>query len=124
MLDTTVLIDISRGNQQVTDWLLSLIDGEEDVATSVIVIAEYISGIPPDKKDRAKEYLSAFDILPITFEDATCAGGIRWEYARKGTMLALADALHGAIAMRKGLTVATSNPRHFPFVTTFDPRQS
>ncbi|MFZ5923893.1 MAG: type II toxin-antitoxin system VapC family toxin [Bacillota bacterium] len=124
LLDTTVFIDVSRGNQRVTDWLMSQAAEPETIATSVVVVAEYFSGLPRDKRDQARGYLSAFNVLPVTFEDAVRAGEIRWDYARKGIMIAVADALHGAVAVRRGLTVVTSNPAHFPFVPTLDPRKT
>lgn len=122
LLDTTVFIDVSRGNQAVAAWLLSLGDEPDSLATSVIAVAEYLSGVPVVKRRQAMSYLQAFNVLPITFEDAALAGEMRWDYARKGVTLALTDALHGAVAVRKGLTVVTSNPAHFPSVPTLDPR--
>ncbi|HHV61447.1 MAG TPA: type II toxin-antitoxin system VapC family toxin [Firmicutes bacterium] len=124
LLDTTVFIDISRGNKAVIDWLTSWADEPDALATSVVVVAEYFSGLPPAKRNKARDYLSAFNVLPVTFEDAVYGGEVRWAYARKGISIAVADALHGAIAARKGLTVVTSNPVHFPFVPTLDPRKS
>ncbi|WP_080997185.1 type II toxin-antitoxin system VapC family toxin [Neomoorella thermoacetica] len=123
LLDTTVFIDVSRGNKAVIDWLISWADEPGVLATSTVVVAEYFSSLPIDKRNQAKDYLLAFNVLPVTFEDAVHAGEIRWDYARKGITLALADALHGAIAVRRGLTVVTSNPAHFPFVSTFNPRK-
>jgi len=123
LLDTTVFIDVSRGSQTVIDWLMARADEPETIATSVVAVAEYFSGLPRDKRDQAREYLSAFNVLPVTFEDAVRAGEIRWDCARKGITIAVADALHGAIAVRRGLTVVTSNPAHFPFAPTLDPRK-
>jgi len=122
LLDTTVFIDVSRGNKAVIDWLISLADDPEAIATSTVVVAEYFSGLPETKRNQAREYFTAFNILPVSFEDAVLAGEIRWDQARKGVTLSLADTLHGAIALRRGLTVVTSNPAHFPFVPTFNPR--
>ena len=123
LLDTTVFIDVSRGHRPVIKWLVSWRDEPEALATSVVAVAEYFYGLPVNKRQQAKEYLSAFNVLPVRFEDAVLAGEIRWDHARKGITLALTDTLHGAIAIRRGCAVATSNPLHFPFVTTFDPRQ-
>lgn len=93
------------------------------MAGTTFAVAEYLSGVPAAKRSQAKDYLTAFSILPVTFEDAVQAGEIRWDYARKGLTIALADALHGSIALKRGLTAVTSNPAHFPFVPTFDPRK-
>lgn len=122
LLDTTVFIDVSRGQAAVTDWLFSLVEEPDVLVTSAVVVAEYFSGIPVNKRDQAKEFLEVFDVLPVTFEDAAHAGRIRWEYARKGISLAIADVIIGATALERGFVLATSNPAHFPFVQTFDPR--
>jgi len=122
LLDTTVFIDVARRHPAVTKWLGSFADSPERLATSVISVAEFFTGLPPAQRAAARKYLRAFTVLPISFEDAVRAGEIRWEYRGQGVTLGLLDALQGALAERRNLTIATSNARHFPCVPTFDPR--
>ncbi len=56
----------------------------------------------------------SLDLYPISWETARQAGRLRYDWARKGQTLSLADATIAAVALGHALTLLTDNRRHFP----------
>lgn len=122
LLDSTVLIDISRGQKTVTDWLLQIIKSGRRVYISPTTVAEFMSGIPKSKRNQIIKLLRTYPLLPLDGDSSAEAGSYRFDQARKGYTLSVPDAIQAVLALRYDLVLATSNPKHFPGVRTFDPR--
>lgn len=134
LLDTTVLIDIARGNEIVGAWFA----GQDLVALwlSTITVGELYRRVHQRLLRRPKALASALNQLRedtlLPFEgrilalDTTAAeiwGRLMGEGAARGRIPPTDDAKIAAIALRHGLTVVTSNPTHLaPLVTVLDPR--
>ncbi len=61
------------------------------------------------------QFLSSLIWYEVSRSVARRAGGLRYEWARKGTTLSLADILIAAISIEYRLTLITDNRKHFPF---------
>ena len=112
LLDTDVMIDVSRGNTGAATFVDSL----DDAAISIITAQELIVGAR-DKRD-----LEVIDSLVETFRLEHLDGGIGLlaytllkRYA-KSDGLRTFDALIAATAMERGLVLASRNRKHFAMI--------
>jgi predicted nucleic acid-binding protein len=136
LLDTTVLIDVVRGFTPTVRWLLTTSAAE--VHVSAITIGELHHGAwlrhPRDSRSRDAE-LRRFEAGPLqllsdrvlAFDHAAALiwGRLLGEGASAGRAPPKGDAQIAAIALCRGLTVATSNIAHFaPLCPTIDPRNA
>ena len=68
----------------------------------------------PHEAPHTDEFLSAFVWYGSSRGIARRAGRLRFEYARQGITLALADTLIAATVLEHDLTLITDNRKHFP----------
>ncbi len=113
LLDTSTLIDFSKGREPTHSRLLALIDAGT-VAICAVNIAEFYAGLPPEKRPQWRQFLATLAYLVITREAAERAGSYRYDLARQGRTLALADALLAAVAEEYGAVLITENVKDFP----------
>ena|SRR5438093_6175037 len=114
LLDTTVLIDHLRGDEEVVASLLSLLQRGHSLCISCINVAEIERGLQPKDRRAAEALLDRFEFLPTTMEAAQRAGGLQAEWGRKGRTVHLADALVAGTARAHGAVVVTDNVTDFP----------
>jgi predicted nucleic acid-binding protein len=67
-----------------------------------------LTGFQPHREASAKQLLNRFPTLPAGADDADLAAALRRQYRWK-----LPDALQAAIAVNRGLKLATRNTRDF-----------
>ena len=110
LVDSDVLIDISRGKAPARDYIDALPEGW---AMSQISALELLVGAR-DKRDLADidTFLSAYVIVPLQGLIGTRAYELLKLYA-KSHGLHVFDSLIAATAMEEGLTLVTKNRRHF-----------
>jgi tRNA(fMet)-specific endonuclease VapC len=114
LLDTTVLIDLSKQQELVFPTLQALIRVGATVGVCAISLAEFFAGVPPVEQEYWRERLADFVYWDITQEAATLAGMLRYDYARQGVAIQITDALMAATAMTIDATLATNNVKDFP----------
>jgi len=121
LLDTDVLIDYLRGNDNAIRFLENL---QERLCVSVITFAELYAGIRNKKEQRVIEkFLAAFDVLAIDQVIAIKGGLFRKEYMPSHGV-GLADALIAATAEICKARLVTLNQRHFPMLDVIVPYKS
>lgn len=110
LVDSDVLIDISRGKQAAREFLDALAEGW---AISQISALELIVGAR-DSRELAHidAFLSAYAILPLRESTGQRAYELLKSYA-KSHGLHVFDALIAATAIEEHLTLVTKNRRHF-----------
>ena len=110
LVDSDVLIDISRGKQAARDYVDALAD---EWAISQVSALELIVGAR-DQRDLAAidAFLSAFTIIPMRESTGKRAYHLLKQHA-KPDGLHVFDALVAASAMEEGLTLVTKNYKHF-----------
>jgi predicted nucleic acid-binding protein len=111
VLDTSVLIDLLRGDKPAKDWLVGL--GRKQVAITPIVWMEVIQGAT-DKSKRAQaiRFLRQFRIEHPTEADN------RWAMRQLAQFhlshnVHLQDVLIASVAARLGVPLYTANLKHF-----------
>jgi predicted nucleic acid-binding protein len=114
LLDTSALIDYSKGREPARSEILALIGGGDEIAVCPINVAEFHAGVPPDKQPIWDEFFRSLSYWGITREAARQAGSIRYEFARQGQPLSTADTLVAAVAQEKGAVIVTNNVKDFP----------
>jgi predicted nucleic acid-binding protein len=110
LLDTTVLIDVLRGDPAARDWLRSL-NGVP--ACSEISRVEVLRGLRHRERQAAETLMRLLHWVSLDEEVARTAGelGRTW---RRSHALSTPDLVIAATAQVLGAALATSNVRHFP----------
>lgn len=114
LLDTTALIDFSKGFPPATSRIKTLLNQGDDLGVCAINITEFYAGLPPGQEPVIDAFLDALSFWPITRAAAIQAGIWRHVYARKGQTLATTDTLIAAVAHEFGAVVLTDNIKHYP----------
>ena len=114
VLDTTALIDFSKGFEPSTSRIRALLDQGNDLGVCAINVAEFHAGFLPDTEPAIDRFLEALSFWPISREAATQAGVWRYTFARKGLILSTTDTLIAAVAHHERATLLTDNIAHYP----------
>lgn len=116
LLDTTVLIDISRGDTNAANFVDASTDAESPLYVSVISAMELIAGCR-DKTEvqRARKLIADFNLIQVVPSDSAKAYELMLTYS-KSHGLAIPDALIAATALTRDLELATDNQRHFNMI--------
>jgi predicted nucleic acid-binding protein len=113
LLDSSVIIDALRNRRDRRELLRVLVEEGHELACCAINVAEVYSGMRPHEEAATAELIDGLEYVDISREAARDAGELRLEWRRKGKTLSLPDAILGAVALRRDLTLATDNIRHF-----------
>ena len=113
VLDTTVLIDHSKGRRPGVEVLAKLFAETGELYTCDVVTSEAMSGGTDDERAYIGRLLDALEYLAIDPDGARWAGDKRRELRVAGIRCPLGDALVAAVAWRMGATVVTRNPADF-----------
>ncbi len=113
LIDSDVLIDISRGNSGAIKYLDSL---EAGWALSQVTAMELIVGAR-DKRDLATidTFLSQYPVVPLSHDIGTEAYRILKAHT-KSHGLHVFDSLVAATALQRGLTLVTVNRKHYRMI--------
>jgi len=113
LLDTSIVIDMLRGDHAALDYARSL---TEPPVCSEITRVEILRGVRSDERRTTERLLGTIRWAPVDESIARRAGELGRRYRRSHQGLATADLIIGATAVELGLELATLNVRHFPMV--------
>lgn len=114
LLDTTALIDFSKGREPARSRLLRMIQTGDEVGVCAINVAEFYAGVPPEKRALWDAFVDALGYWEISRAAARQAGCFRYDFARRGQVLSTTDALVAAVAQERGAVIVTSNVKDYP----------
>ena len=114
LLDTTALIDFSKGREPALSLVRRFIENGEEVGDSPINVAEFYSGLAPTQWDVLDEFFEPLILWPISLDAARTAGRFRYDSAREGVSLSTTDTLVAAVALEHRATLVTSNVKDYP----------
>ncbi len=111
VLDTTVLIDVLRGDPSAVDYVLAL---EEVPTCSEVTRVEVLRGLRSEERSPAERLCQRLRWIPVDEAVARLAGDMGRRLRRSHTGIGSADLIIAATAEHLGLELATTNVRHFP----------
>jgi len=114
LVDTDVLIDVSRSNDAAIDFLDRL---GASWSISIITPLELIVGAR-NKKEVAQidQLVAAYSAIPLTAEIGNSSYDLLRQFA-KSHGLRVFDSLIAATAIDEGLTLVTKNKKHFQMIS-------
>ncbi len=113
LVDTSVLIDASKGQTWAWQGLRDLAVRGDQLAVCAISVGEFYAGAPTGKHPKMDKLIASMDYWDIPRDVAVAAGQLRYEAARRGAILHLPDAVTAAVALVQGATVLTENVKDF-----------
>lgn len=114
VLDTNILILALRSDPKALDFLEELERKRERSCISVVTRTEILAGMRPHEEERTMALLDSLENIPVDEAIADRTGRLIYQYARQGVQLSFPNALIAATALEHDLTLATTNPKHFP----------
>lgn len=116
LLDTTVLVDLFRGNTQAADFIDAAIAGGTAPFVSVISAMELVTGCRDKAEvEKAKRLIADFTLVHLFPAASAQAYELTLTYS-KSHGLTIPDALIAATAIAQGLELASDNERHFGMI--------
>jgi len=113
LVDTNVIVDVTRGSAGAADYLDSLGD---DWSISMITSLELLAGARTQRETNDLDLvLSGYRAIPPNEDIARRSYYLVKTYARSHGLDAL-DALIAATALEDALTLATKNRKHFQMI--------
>lgn len=113
LVDTDVLIDVSRNHEVAIDFLDQL-DGPWSL--SIITALELIVGARNKKEvTQIDQLVAVYSAIPLTAEIGKSSYGLLREFA-KSHGLRVFDSLIAATAIEENLTLVTKNKKHFQMI--------
>jgi predicted nucleic acid-binding protein len=114
LLDTTEIIDYSRGEPRTVRVLEKLLSAGQTLCCCDVVVAEVFAGVRPRERSALEAFVFSLRYHETDCEAARTAGEFLQTHARKGLTLGLGDALIAAVAVHNDLTLVTKNGAHYP----------
>ena len=124
-LETSFIIDVIRGEEQVSEIEKQLDKGSEAITVAAPTVMELVKGAelsnkPKSEKEKVHNFLSSLIILNLDKESAMLAGEIEAELRKKGEIIQIEDIMIGAIAKHNSETLITRNKKHFERITNLE----
>lgn len=117
LLDSTVLIDVLRGNEKVYIWIEEARSRSHELFTTPINVDEIFRGLRVEDEDEVngiEELFRWLPVAPLGKSEGEIAGTWRRQFAGKGITLDQGDCLIAACALSNDAAIATDNIKDFP----------
>jgi hypothetical protein len=102
LLDTSVLVELLRRKKY------------EFASISVITLIEILRGVKAEKRERVKDLIErSFDVIGLDNRVVETYCDLYDRLRERGEMISDADLLIAATAISRGLTLRTSDKKHF-----------
>ena len=116
LLDTTVLIDLSRGNTDAADFIDAVRASGTPLFVSVISAMELIVGCRDrGEVEKAEKLIADFGLVHISPAESARAYDLILAFS-KSHGLAIPDAFIAATAIIQDLDLSSDNARHFKMI--------
>lgn len=117
MLDTDVLSEFLRGNQNVIAKVDEHLQEYGFINLSIITYYEILNGLlykdARKQLTRFEAFIALNKVIPLTLRTAKTAAVIQANLRKKGSEIEHADTLIAGIAIAHGLELITNNTDHF-----------
>ncbi len=114
ILETSFLIDMMRGRPEAAALVREIDDAGERIALPAPGLFELGVGAARSRRsreemDRIDGLIAAFDVLPLTDEDAKAAGLLQARRSRDGATMGTVDVLLAGMAKARGEILVTGD---------------
>ena len=117
LVDTDVLIDVSRNNEAAIDFLDQL---DDSWSMSIITALELIVGARNKKEvTQIDQLVAVYSAIPLTTEIGNSSYGLLRQFA-KSHGLRVFDSLIAATAIEENLTLLSKNKKHFQMISNLN----
>lgn len=117
LVDTDVLVDVSRKNKAAIDFLDQL---DDSWSISVITALELIVGARNKKEvNQIDQLVAIYSAIPLTEEIGNSSYGLLRKFA-KSHGLRVFDSLIAATAIEENLTLLSRNKKHFQMISNLN----
>lgn len=113
LFDSGILILHLRNQPGYPELTSHLLD-EASIYISAMTHLEIVRGMRDRENAKTFNLLESFDTIPVTGEIADLAGELIRIWRKRGVTLGDVNAVIAASALQDGLTLVTTNARHFP----------
>ncbi len=115
LVDTDVLVDVSRNNQAAIDFLDQL---DDSWSLSIITALELIVGARNKKEvTQIDQLVAVYSAIPLTTEIGNSSYGLLRKFA-KSHGLRVFDSLIAATAIEENLTLLSKNKKHYQMISS------
>jgi predicted nucleic acid-binding protein len=114
LLDTDIIIDVLNGKKDRPNLLRGLLAEGHLLACCSISITEVYAGLRSGEEQKTSNFLHSLKYYSIDFAAAHLAGTLKYEYAKQGKSLNIADITIAAVALQHDLPLITGNKKDFP----------
>ena len=114
LLDTSTIIDVLRGREEVVGLVEELYSFGARFGITCVNVAEIHSGMRKGEEESTERYIDHFAYIGIDRKTSKLAGDLYRQYRVKGKTLSVTDTLIAACCLTNSLTLVTANVRHFP----------
>jgi predicted nucleic acid-binding protein len=115
IVDTSVLIEFLKGNEQYGGEITRLLEKDRVFSTGIIIV-ELLQGLKNLKEEQyIAELITAVNVLEITTDLWIETGNISLSLRRKGINLPLTDVAIAALAIKHNLQIFTLD-KHFELI--------
>ena len=121
LLDSSVLIDVLRGNPPAVQLLSDHIEAGDEIWAVVVTRAEVLAGMRSSERRLTQRLLVEPLWLDVDTELADAAGTLARRHRASHAGIGLVDYLIAAGVERLGARLLTRNVRHFPMIADLAP---
>lgn len=111
VFDTSVVIDVLRGNAPALDYVLGL---EEVPVCSEVTRVEVLRGLRSEERRFAERLFQQLRWMSVDEAVARQAGEFGRRFRRSHVGIGISDLIIAATAEQLGAELATTNVRHYP----------
>jgi len=117
LVDTDILVDVSRNNETAIDFLDQL---DDSWSMSIITALELIVGARNKKEvNQIDQLVAVYSTIPLTTEIGNSSYGLLRQFA-KSHGLRVFDSLIAATAIEGDLTLLSKNKKHFQMISNLN----
>lgn len=127
LLDTSVVIDLLRGNVAALAAVRAAVEDGHDLAASVVVKVEVLAGMRPQEEQPTRRLLEGIDWIAVDELIAESAGRLANQYALSHSGIdpmdyIIAATVHATTARQgQDAQLWTRNVKHFPMFAQLQP---
>ena len=127
LFDTSVVIDLLRGNRAALDAVRGAVGTGHELAASVVVKVEVLAGMRPNEEQPTRRLLDGIEWIAVDDLIAEGAGMLANQYARSHMGIdpmdyIIAATVHATTARQdQHARLWTRNVKHFPMFAHLEP---